>query len=134
MLLVKTYVAPSKIQGQGLFAAQDIKKGTITWRFNPEIDKEYSIKEFESLSGEEKLLVKHSAVLSKISNKYILSSDNTKFTNHSSDPNLGAVIEEGQIEMVAKAKRDIKKDEELTIDYRTIDKSDETSSEEYLKQ
>ena len=33
MLLVKTRLAPSPIAGIGLFADEDIKKGTVTWRF-----------------------------------------------------------------------------------------------------
>jgi len=38
MILVRTYLAPSSIDGLGLFAAEDIPKGTITWEFYSEID------------------------------------------------------------------------------------------------
>ena len=38
MLLVPTYVAPSSIEGLGLFAAAPIAKGTTVWRFDPLLD------------------------------------------------------------------------------------------------
>ncbi len=133
MLLVKTFVASSKTQGQGLFSSQNIKKGTVTWRFDPNIDKEYAIDEFEKLPDQEKNYVQHHAVLSKLSNKYILSTDNAQFTNHSSNPNLETLEEDGQVELIARAKRDIHEGEEMTIDYRLMDKNDEYSDEEYLK-
>lgn len=38
MLNVKASVKPSPINGLGLFADEDIKKGTITWKYNPRFD------------------------------------------------------------------------------------------------
>ncbi len=38
MLLIKTKLDLSKIHGIGLFAGEDIPKGTIIWRFNSLID------------------------------------------------------------------------------------------------
>ena len=41
MLQVKTYIYKSLIPnaGNGLFAGEDIKEGTIIWKLNPRIDK-----------------------------------------------------------------------------------------------
>src|SRR3546814_1178092 len=49
MLLVKTYVAPSRIHGLGLFAAERIPRGARIWEFNPVMDRFVSREEFESL-------------------------------------------------------------------------------------
>jgi hypothetical protein len=38
MLLIRTYVAPSAIQGLGLFAAEDVSEGTKVWAFAPGLD------------------------------------------------------------------------------------------------
>lgn len=38
MLLVPTYVAPSAIQGLGVFAAEPVTEGAPIWRFEPGID------------------------------------------------------------------------------------------------
>jgi hypothetical protein len=46
MLTVKTYLDKSNISGIGLFAGENIKKGTITWKFNPHIDIYFSKKDF----------------------------------------------------------------------------------------
>ena len=40
MLLVKTRIGPSKINGIGLFANQFILKNTLTWKFMPGFDLE----------------------------------------------------------------------------------------------
>jgi SET domain-containing protein len=61
----------------------------------------------------------------------ILSADNTRFLNHSDNPNIACPDPFTLI-----AIRDIKKDEELTINYRTIDenmKHYNGSLEEYFK-
>jgi len=133
MLQVKSYIAPSKIEGIGLFAGEEIKKGTITWKYTPGFDLEYSQDELDSMAPSLRDYIKTYASLSMISNLYILGSDNVKFTNHSSDPNLEAVIVSGQREKVAIAKRDIKKGEEMTIDYRTFDQADAVSPQSYLQ-
>lgn len=38
MLQVRTYLDKSPIDRLGLFAAEDIRKGTITWEFYPDVD------------------------------------------------------------------------------------------------
>ena len=44
MLVVKTYINKSKIHGFGLFAGENIKKGTVIWKFNPVIDRKFNRK------------------------------------------------------------------------------------------
>lgn len=50
MLLIRTFVKPSKIDGLGLFAAADIKPGTVWWRYSDIIDKVFSEAEFGALA------------------------------------------------------------------------------------
>ncbi len=133
MLLIKTYIAPSKIEGIGLFADENIKKGEITWKYTPDFDLEFSQEEIEKMPLLLRDFILTYASLSMVSNKYILGNDNVRFTNHSSNPNLDSISIEGEQEKVARAKRNIKKGEELTIDYRGFDKNDAVSNKEYLK-
>ncbi len=134
MLLVTTTVKNSPINGLGLFADQFIPKGTITWRFNPRFDLYFDPKDVEEMPEFQKNLIVHFAYLSKKSGKYVYSIDNTRFTNHSSNPTIdNTTVLERDVEVCGVAKKDIQIGEELTIDYRLTDSADEQSDEEYLK-
>lgn len=133
MLLVKTFLAPSKIEGIGLFADQNITKDTITWEFTPEFDTGFDINKINKMPALLKDFIKSYASLSMISNQYILGNDNVRFTNHSTKPNLVSKRINREVEKVAIALRDIKKGEELTIDYRSFDKNDANSKGDYLQ-
>ena len=50
MLLVKTKIGPSKINGTGLFANQFIPKGTPTWKFQSGFDLKIDKSELANLS------------------------------------------------------------------------------------
>ena len=47
MLLVRTYLASSPIDGIGLFVAESIAKDTVIWAFDPRIDRLFSPEERE---------------------------------------------------------------------------------------
>lgn len=51
MLLIPTFLAPSKIHGIGLFTSGDIKKGTIIWKFDHRVDQKFSKEEFTILTN-----------------------------------------------------------------------------------
>jgi uncharacterized protein len=130
MLLVKTRVDKSKIEGLGLFSDQFIPKGTITWRFNPQFDIYFDPADVEKMPEMQRDLIIHFAYLSKKSGKYVYSIDNTRFTNHSSNPNIdNSSVLKGDVEVCGIAKKDIEIGEEMTIDYRII----ESGNEEYLR-
>lgn len=135
MLKVKTKIGQSKIEGIGLFADQFIPKGTVTWKFDPKFDICFDLSEIKIMSELQKDLIIHFAYLSKRSGKYVYSIDNTRFTNHSINPNIAEDenLSEGDAEICTVATRDIQMGEEMTIDYRAIDAVDETGDEEYLK-
>lgn len=108
----------------------------------------YEILEFDSMfdiyfdkevvakiSQLQKDLIVRFAYLSKKSGKYVYSIDNTRFTNHSSDPNVVESEEKSgdDAELSTIAIRDIQIGDEITMDYRAIDAVDEGSDEGYLK-
>ena len=134
MLLVKTYLSPGRIEGVGVFAGQDIKKGTVTWKFVPGFDLAFLVKDVEAMPPLLQQFMKKYSVLSMVSGKYVLCNDDARFTNHRVSPNLESVFMEGDVEKIARANSDIRKGEELSIDYRTIDQADAMSDEEYLKE
>jgi len=119
MLRVKTYLDKSSVHGIGVFSAQDIKVGDLVWKFVPEIDRiiEYSFESFRDYNAQDKDFIDTYSYYDKQLNKWILSADNDRFTNHSDTPNTFAV-DNGEVF----ACRDISIGEEITIDYYKIDK------------
>jgi len=132
MFLVKTSVKPSKIEGLGLFADEEIPKGTIIWEFDPKFDLIFSEEEVNKMSEIQQNLIHHFAYFSKRLRKYVYCVDDTRFMNHSNTPNTDSVSFLGKQENCDVANRDIKIGEEITINYRDIDVYDEKSKEAYL--
>lgn len=75
LVLVKN----SKIQGKGVFARRDIKKGEVVLRW----DTSHLLKksEVDRLSSKEKKYVTY------LNNKYVLMQIPERYVNHSCDPN-----------------------------------------------
>ena len=123
MLLVKTSVGPSNISGLGLFADQFIEKGTIIWQLSEPLDLVLAKELVQNLPLLAKQTFLKHGYFSKKLEKYILSFDNDRFTNHSEDPNVleGEVMVGG--ETVTVAVKDILAGEEITCDYAEFDKS-----------
>jgi len=111
MLTVKTYIDKSKISGIGLFAKEDIKKGTVVWRLNPVLDILLPFEEFFKL---DKITRRFLNFYDYDLNRYVVClGDNARFVNHSSNPNLAYISVTEEI-----AIKNIKKGKELTEDYR----------------
>lgn len=133
MLTVKTSIKPSSIHGVGLFAEEFIPKGTVTWRFNPRFDIYFDPREVASMPSAERELVETYAYLSRKTGKYVYSVDNTRFANHSTNPNIdNSTVLPGDVEICGVAKRDIQAGKELTVDYRIFDAGDRDSIELWL--
>jgi hypothetical protein len=114
MLCVHARVGPSTIHGLGLFAAQFIPEGTVIWAFASGFDVEIAESSVDSLSPAAREQLLHYAEYYPTEKKFVLSSDDDRFTNHSDTPNTAP-----QGEMVVAA-RDIHDGEEITCDYRRI--------------
>lgn len=85
MLTVKTYLAPSRIHGIGLFAEEDIWPGTVVWRYNAFIDNKLPRERFLQLCKEvDDCTLKHLLHSSyKRNDQYFYLTDNARFINHS---------------------------------------------------
>lgn len=120
MLLVKTSIGLSNLHGIGLFAAENIIKGKKVWVFQDgfdlQIDKDFLSK--MSIPVQEQIL--KYAYFNGYKQKYILCSDDARFINHSSDPNLED-LDFNEEEGYTIAKRDIQAGEELTSNYEAFD-------------
>lgn len=133
MLKVKTILKESEVNGMGIFADQDIPKGTVTWRFDKDIDIAFEPEDVEKMPKDKKALIKKYAYLSIRSGKYIFSIDDSRFTNHSSSNyNIDIIPQIGEPEDLGVANKDIKTGEELLVNYRDFDRNDSVSNEEYL--
>ncbi len=133
MIIVKTTVKPSSVNGLGLFAGEKILKGTVVWRYDPLFDISFSPEEVEKMNLDQRELIERYAYLSTEQNVYIYSIDNSRFMNHSaSHKNVDTVALPGDIETSAVANRDIEEGEEILVDYRSFDAHDAVSDEEYL--
>ena len=113
MLLVNTYIAPSKIHGTGVYASEPIPKGTPMWRFEPAVDRVIPFDELEKLPAPAREFLKIYCYLwPEFGDGWILNGDHARFINHSRTPNTD---NSGPISLAAK---DIAAGEEITCDYR----------------
>jgi uncharacterized protein len=129
MLTVKASAKPSAMHGIGLFADQKIKKGTITWKFDAKFDILFDPKEINLMPKIQKEFIMHFSYLSKKTNKYVFSIDDSRFTNHSANNNIDSIEMPGEPELCGVAKKDIAIGEELTVNYRLFDVEDAASKE-----
>ena len=115
MLLVKTKLGLSQINGIGLFADQFIPKGTVTWRYEPGFDQDISDEVLQSLSEPARDQVIKYSYVDPRSGYRVLCSDDARFYNHSDDPNTGTNPDNPVSEDLAL--RDIQIGDEITCNY-----------------
>lgn len=121
MLLVKTRLGQSPIEGTGLFAAERIKAGTVTWRFMPGFDQLFTSEQIAALPDVARVAIETYTYVHSSSGLYVYCLDNARFMNHADVPNTAGVHSDGAIEGYDVATRDIAEGEELTCDYRLFD-------------
>ncbi|MCC7383015.1 MAG: SET domain-containing protein [Deltaproteobacteria bacterium] len=118
MLVVETYLAPSRLHGFGVFTRHAIPKGAVVSRYMPPFDVIFPAGLLASLSDAEQRYLKHHTYRSLFSQAYVLPGDHDRFMNHSDTPNVG-MHPAGTTENIALV--DVAAGEELTCDYRTFD-------------
>ncbi len=112
MLLIHARVAPSAIQGLGLFAAQDVPAGTVVWRFAPGLDQLIPQDAIPGLPAAfQDYLARYAYPHPDHPGVVVLSCDHAKFMNHSDDPAIESAGDE------SRARRFIAAGEEITCDY-----------------
>ena len=111
---LKFEIRQSKIDNRGAFATEDIPKGTkIVEYIGEKIDNEEAERR-EAINDEKGVTY----IFCLDDNSFIdgaVGGNDSRFINHSCEPNCDYLIEDGRIFYYAN--RDIKKGEELTIDY-----------------
>ncbi len=117
MMLVRTYVAPSSIEGLGVFADEDIPANTLIWCLDPKFTVTFSPEELKELPDYQREFVeRYSFPHLKMENHLVVELDNGRFMNHSENPNTDfTIFEKGY------ALRDIRKGEEITCNYYEFD-------------
>ena len=96
-------VKESKIEGKGVFAARDFKKGEVVLDWSDSLI--FTPEQAKKLPEEDKKYIYYDR------NKRVLVKSPARFVNHSCDPNTFIC------NFCGIAKRDIKKGEEITEDY-----------------
>lgn len=127
MLRVKTYIKTAyrdqKPIGFGLFAAEPIKKDTIIWKLDQELDVVLDKKDWpEPINSFLKTYAYREGY------RIILCSDNARYINHSFEPNLIDWVDQNG--SWTAANKDIQQDEELTSNYKNFD--DDPLNENYI--
>jgi hypothetical protein len=113
MLMVPVVLKKSLIKGKGIFTKKGIKRGMVIVRIG-EKEKYYSKAQAKNFSPRYKKTLSKFAYWDKKKKRLVYPLDDTKYLNHSCEPN---VLNRGNLDLAA---RDIKPGEELTYDYRPI--------------
>jgi SET domain-containing protein len=115
MLLVRTYLDKSAIHGLGVFAREFIRKGTKVWRFVEGFDRAWSPREFSKLPKAARDFIQWHGY--RVDGEILLTADHDHHMNHSERANTrwsnGHIV----------ACRDSARGEEITNDYRILDKA-----------
>ncbi|PIQ21712.1 MAG: SET domain-containing protein-lysine N-methyltransferase [Cytophagales bacterium CG18_big_fil_WC_8_21_14_2_50_42_9] len=120
MLLVQTKLGLSPISGIGLYADKFIPKGTVIWKFAPNLDLKLTDTEYQTLNQQHNFEVLDKYIYkSLISGCYILCADDARFINHSSAANTLDTLQD--IEGLTIAAVDIQPGEEITSNYEAFD-------------
>lgn len=113
MFIINTYIARSDIEGVGVFTAEDLKKGQVISRFEPDFDRLIPVEEYLNAPPHLKSLLDRYAFPHPNKPDHIVYEvDNSRFMNHSETPNT-----DYSDFAAGRALRDIRAGEELTCDY-----------------
>ncbi len=116
MLRVRTYLAPSPIQGTGLFLAERVKAGTTLWAFDEGFDPYVTLDEAARIASECTAAAEYVRNFGYVDiwrpGFVTFNIDNERFKNDSIEPNCIVGLNGESI-----AATDLRAGEELTNDY-----------------
>jgi uncharacterized protein len=117
MLLISTHVAPSSIEGLGVFSDDYVPSGTLIWSLNSKFDIFVNETEIGALPPHvQSFLARYSYPHLEMPGYRVIDVDNGKFMNHSLHPNTDfRVFDRGY------ALTDIAPGEEITCNYHEFD-------------
>ena len=117
MLTVSTYLAPSAIEGLGVFAGEFIERGRLFWSLNPKFDIFVYPEEIGTYPAHMRdYIARYTYPHLEMPGVVVLDADNGKFMNHSLAPNTDfRIFDEGY------ALVDIAVGDEITCNYHEFD-------------
>lgn len=114
MMTVRCYLAPSSIEGLGVFSHDDIRKGDIIWRFDRRFDQLIPLETVAQAPEHiQVFLDRYGYPHADHPGHLVLDADEGRFMNHSENANTDFSRPD-----VGIALRDIPAGEEITCDYR----------------
>lgn len=114
MMTVRCYLAPSSIEGLGVYCHDPIAKGELIWHLDPRFDRLIPISDFEAAEPHVKEFIdRYTYPHEDHPGFLVLDADEGRFMNHSDDPNTDFNHADMGV-----ALKDIPAGEELTCDYR----------------
>ena len=117
MLTVSTYVAPSAIEGLGVFAGEFIERGRLLWSLNPKFDIFVYHEEIEELPPHvQDFIARYCYPHLEMPGVVVVDSDNGRFMNHTLTPNTDFRIFDKGYALV-----DIAQGDEITCNYHEFD-------------
>ncbi len=117
MMLVRTHLANSSIEGVGIFATEPIKAGDVVWKLEPKFDVFFTERDIESLPLHmQDFVARYGYPHLHKPGIIVLEVDNGRFMNHSEQPNTDFTRFD-----VGYATRDIAQGEEITCNYYEFD-------------
>jgi len=116
MLIVKNFLKETKHKGIGVFTGELIKKGTSVYVDSNILSKIFFAKEIKKLPQIAQEFITTYSDYDQENDSWYLDCDNTRFINHSENPNIWYYPEKKS--MIAL--RDIKEGEEILADYRNF--------------
>ena len=117
MLTVSSYVAPSAIDGLGVFAGEFIKRGRLLWSLNPKFDIFIYPGEIEGFPPHmQDFIARYSYPHLEMPGVVIVDCDNGRFMNHTLTPNTDFRIFDTGYALV-----DIAQGDEITCNYHEFD-------------
>jgi len=110
-------IKASPVHGIGLFSDQEIKAEQLIYTPSPLLDVDITQDEFDKLSAAEQREVKYYGYFNNKTKKWHVAFDAIRILNHASEKSSNVTQDDN---MTMRAKRDIKKGEELFQDYSEI--------------
>ena len=127
MLTIKTFLDKDEYGGRGVFAAENVKKGEIVWRYSSDTTRIITVDEYTSLlatGGKIAETMKKYCYPCYLNGERVLMHDldNGSYMNHSDNPNTGMIADPAHRYFADRdtlniALRDIAKGEQITYDY-----------------
>lgn len=115
MIHIKYKLDRSNKHGIGLFADENLKKGTLIYTASPLLDVNITNEQFNTLSDREKEEFQWWGFFDEPSQRWHVDFDVSKFINHSTE---GTVTQDkNHVEAYLVTSRDVEKGEELTQNY-----------------